>query len=472
MALPCRPHDPQTTPEFGVVVNNGKKRKLFNFKTVIFTSMGMIIFSVVMYHIIYNPKFELDKFIGIHQDDSHLQPPIQTVPKGDQFYKRKNFIDIIESKQPIHQFNRHMLLPLIKSIVTMDYFRYVKVNLNRPCTLWCNADKCNLRDCKVKTLSNPEECPLSSYEEFDDTTNSKDETIAIETTNGLATVDTELASDQLDLLIKLFECNDNDDHDLQYVDLLKNPERYTGYSGESAHRIWRAIYEENCFVRRDSRSPFGEDLCYEERIFYEAISGLHSSINIHLCAEYPSNAMFGTFEPNLMEFRRRFDEHVHYLNNLYKLYTIELKALSTSKPYLSKQVKWPDASTKNAVQDLLNVVDKFKTPDSFDMSLKPNHISHELASHFRNITTTIIDCVACDKCKLWGKVQLRGLGTAFKILSVKDLDKLYLNHQEIAALINAIARLSHSIRQLEEFKRMVLEEATLSNKKTNNNLFQ
>lgn len=33
----------------------------------------------------------------------------------------------------------------------------------------------------------------------------------------------------------------------QYVDLMLNPERFTGYAGESAHKVWRAIYEENCF---------------------------------------------------------------------------------------------------------------------------------------------------------------------------------------------------------------------------------
>lgn len=32
-----------------------------------------------------------------------------------------------------------------------------------------------------------------------------------------------------------------------YVDLLANPERFTGYAGASASRIWAAIYEENCF---------------------------------------------------------------------------------------------------------------------------------------------------------------------------------------------------------------------------------
>lgn len=39
----------------------------------------------------------------------------------------------------------------------------------------------------------------------------------------------------------------------EYVDLLLNPERYTGYKGPSAHRIWRSIYMENCF--RPEKSP-------------------------------------------------------------------------------------------------------------------------------------------------------------------------------------------------------------------------
>lgn len=32
-----------------------------------------------------------------------------------------------------------------------------------------------------------------------------------------------------------------------YVDLIENPERFTGYAGESAARVWKSIYEENCF---------------------------------------------------------------------------------------------------------------------------------------------------------------------------------------------------------------------------------
>ena len=78
-----------------------------------------------------------------------------------------------------------------------------------------------------------------------------------------------------------------------------------GYSGESANRIWRSIYEENCFLKKHKNSIFSLDsMCYEERLFYRSISGLHSSIYIHLCAFYHSGD--GSFVKNPNEFIKRF----------------------------------------------------------------------------------------------------------------------------------------------------------------------
>lgn len=34
--------------------------------------------------------------------------------------------------------------------------------------------------------------------------------------------------------------------EMTYVNLQLNPERYTGYTGPSARRIWDAVYSENC----------------------------------------------------------------------------------------------------------------------------------------------------------------------------------------------------------------------------------
>jgi hypothetical protein len=53
------------------------------------------------------------------------------------------------------------------------------------------------------------------------------------------------------------------------IDLLKNTERYTGYAGESATKVWNAIYSENCLTV----TPFAQSKCIEERVFYNIISG-------------------------------------------------------------------------------------------------------------------------------------------------------------------------------------------------------
>jgi hypothetical protein len=73
----------------------------------------------------------------------------------------------------------------------------------------------------------------------------------------------------------------------EYFDLSTIPERYTGYSGPSANRVWRAIYDENCFgiseytlsgggslATSHSRGAVGDnDQCLEKRVYYKIISG-------------------------------------------------------------------------------------------------------------------------------------------------------------------------------------------------------
>lgn len=63
-----------------------------------------------------------------------------------------------------------------------------------------------------------------------------------------------------------------------YVDLLKNPEKFTGYVGQSTWKIWKAIYEENCFE--------SDGQCIEKRVFYRLISGLQASITTHVASTF------------------------------------------------------------------------------------------------------------------------------------------------------------------------------------------
>jgi hypothetical protein len=113
-----------------------------------------------------------------------------------------------------------------------------------------------------------------------------------------------------------------------YVSLVKNPERFTGYSGEHAHAVWREIYRENCFEMQsqdaheenfEEKGQSGsamvdleavmsgrtkglrlsgatldqeynqlrlDNTCLEKRVFWRLISGMHTSISTHLCWDY------------------------------------------------------------------------------------------------------------------------------------------------------------------------------------------
>jgi hypothetical protein len=73
-----------------------------------------------------------------------------------------------------------------------------------------------------------------------------------------------------------------------------------------------------------------------------------------------------------------------------------------------------------AVLDLLAVAKTFESHFDERSLFRGNtretlRLREQFQLKFRNITK-IMDCVGCDKCKLWGKVQTRALGTALKIL--------------------------------------------------------
>jgi len=85
-------------------------------------------------------------------------------------------------------------------------------------------------------------------------------------------------------------------------------------------------------------------------------------------------------------------------------------------------------------------------------------LKNEFRERFRNVSR-IMDCVGCDKCRLWGKLQTSGYGTALKVLFEYDTEKavdFYLRRTEVVSLIITLQRLSHSIWAVEQFREMAL----------------
>ncbi|KAI9477099.1 endoplasmic reticulum oxidoreductin 1, partial [Zychaea mexicana] len=393
--------------------------------------------------------------------------------------------------------------------IQQDIFDRIQslLNLWRECPFWNDDGLCMNRDCSVETTdesSLPEEwrqpalsavqvSPKGSLFQPFETCQYKDQDFC-------------LVEDESDAV------------DGVYVDLTDNPERFTGYSGQSSGRVWKAIYEENCFnivdrmtegcetctnvmhaasslaqatnefvkvpadeekferllndLAEDSDGGFGdnEEVCLEKRVYYRLISGLHSSISIHICDEYFNQAT-GKWGPNLDCFVNRIGSHPERLQNIYFTYALVMRAVTKLGNYLEDYNfctgdSADDMSIKANVLDLINSAracpatfdetTMFQGPDARSLKL-------EFRDHFRNVSR-IMDCVGCEKCRLWGKIQTTGLGTALKILFSYGENNLnpkrnpgLLERSEIVALFNTLNRLSESLQAIKKFRQLYHE---------------
>ncbi|XP_030624656.1 ERO1-like protein alpha isoform X1 [Chanos chanos] len=420
--------------------------------------------------------------------------------------------------ETIDAFNNKDMFPKLQKLLSSDYFRFYKVNLNNRCPFWTDNSHCGLRDCAVKPCT-PNEVPegiKSSTHKYSKEVN--EAMMECEMAEKLGAVDSSLSEETRQALLewnrhddeseRFCMADDEESPDSQYVDLLLNPERFTGYKGPEAWQIWNSIYEENCFKPRTVKRPLNplvsnsgdnegrgfyswlEGLCVEKRAFFRLVSGLHSSINIHLSARYllEDNWFERKWGHNVTEFQQRFDEDLtegegpKRLRNLYFLYLIELRALAKVLPFFEQpsfhlytgQPK-QDGEMKELLLELLRMAKSF--PLHFDETTlfagdkrEASRLKEDFRLTFKNISR-IMDCVGCFKCRLWGKLQTQGLGTALKILfSERQIESLpktgsntpafQLSRQEIVSLFNAFGRISTSVKELENF-RSLLSKAEL-----------
>jgi hypothetical protein len=77
---------------------------------------------------------------------------------------------------------------------------------------------------------------------------------------------------------------------------------------------------------------------------------------------------------------------------------------------------------------------------------------------YRNISR-IMDCIGCEKCRLWGKLQFLGLGTAMKVMFASEagLQRLRLSRNEAVAFVNVLHRLSMSVAAVGVFRELEAE---------------
>ncbi|KAF2099435.1 endoplasmic oxidoreductin [Rhizodiscina lignyota] len=439
------------------------------------------------------------------------------------------------------------LRPYIDSLTQKtDFFSYYRLNLyNKKCPFWSDDnDMCGNIACAVNTLENEEDIPLVwRAKELGKLQGPKAQHPGrkIQAERPSKPLQGELGADVGESCVVEYddECDERDycvpeDESASakgdYVSLVDNPERYTGYMGVSAQQVWEAIYRENCFstpqdpfsdtaseaAKQGSfgpSSPSGfsnpqqlhaaqdlrgvikqhglqqgmqqaiargtptrplddglefEDSCMEKRVFYRVVSGMHTSISAHICNEY-LNRTTGEWVPNLQCYVNRLHTHPERISNLYFNYALLLRAAGKLRDLVPKYTfcsadPKQDAYTKELVVRLAQAI----PPGSeiFDESVMFNGngalgLKEDFRNRFRNISR-IMDCVGCDKCRLWGKLQTAGYGTALKILFEFDeknpSNNPPLRRHELVALVNTLGRVSNSLNAVKNFRDILAEQ--------------
>jgi len=402
----------------------------------------------------------------------------------------------------IEEVNRATVYPLLKKVVETPFFSHFKIDLCSTCELWDDAPLCRMKDCGVGECEAPPEWSFDNVADLPPTGPDPGSCDGVADDNVVTAVDADVldgwggpASGEIGGGLS-FLMDDGDGHDAgasgsggaQVVDLLKNPEGYTGYTGPSAEKVWSAIHSENCFqaptAADDDGGVDGEvddlycSLSPEQRLYNRFISGLHSSISLHIahsyCLEMDPHAvgecrMWG---PNDAVAYERVLDHPDRVENLYVAFALLLRAVVKAEHAIAAAVPAEDPFLENSLShwrenllpELLALPEK--APATFDEStlLKNLDLSlprkrAELQRRFRQLQS-IMKCVGCDRCKLWGTLQTLGVGTALRVLFHDSGDgggSVFLSRQEAVALVNTLERLSSSLVFAQEFRARKVE---------------
>uniref|UniRef100_A0A0D9WHB3 Uncharacterized protein n=1 Tax=Leersia perrieri TaxID=77586 RepID=A0A0D9WHB3_9ORYZ len=338
--------------------------------------------------------------------------------------------------ETVDAINKEVLHPILQELATLPFFRYFKCD----CPFWPDDGMCLLRDCSVC------ECPDNEFPEpFKKPYSglSSDSMICQEGKPQATvdrTLDTKVFKGWVEIDNPWTYDDETDNAEMTYVNLLLNPERYTGYTGDSARRIWDSIYKENC-----PKYP-SEEMCQEKKALYKLISGLHSSISVHIAYDYlldESANMWGHNLPFLYDRVLKYPERVQ---NLYFTYLFVLRAVTKTADYL-EQAEYNTGSPEEDLKTQSLVKQLLYTPKIRSACLLPFNEAKlwqgengtELSRRFRsNLEISV---------QLWIVLDVRSVDYGE---SSKFLVSLQLQRNEVIALVNLLNRLSESVNFVHE----------------------
>jgi len=392
-------------------------------------------------------------------------------------------VDAQCNMETVEEANAHQLYALLTELSEATFFRLINVNMEGKCPYW-GGPEVDEPECESKSdetavplctvgpgeesnpfASNPfsfssPSMPMTEAEDFVDQTISPEEDEVIATVTEADCSNEELPTFWLDM------CSAIPTNASDYVNLQLNKESYTGYNGS---HVWQAIYNENCLQRTGGHD---NNMCYEERVLYRLLSGMHAATNTHIARYYyaPSKRKNRSeWEPNLEYFSRQFHGHPERLKNLHFAFVVLLRSIRRGTPYLSSYdfgAGDPEAGVRAQalVRRLLDssilkscsaVFDAFDEGLLFREQQAPWwSLKKQFKGVFHNVSR-VLDCVSCQKCRLHAKVTMLGFGAALKMLLLPpELLATAFSREEIVALFNTLAKFSSAIHYVKYLTQM------------------
>lgn len=195
------------------------------------------------------------------------------------------------------------------------------------------------------------------------------------------------------------------------VNLISNPETHTGYR-YGAKQVWQHLMDAD-----------------RSEIYKKMMNALQFSIQIHVCSFYYFQNNKYTKNSNLFKKLYKKTDHLDF-EWLFNYIYYQFCMIDFDK------IQLPDQLRKNlqiCKQSLHKKVKKINSEFNFESVFDK--------------CFSIMNCVGCEKCKLWGKIQIRGLLTASKI----EHKKFENNFSNFVFFINLMQRLTVSAIETEKF---------------------
>ncbi|KCV67582.1 hypothetical protein H696_05979 [Fonticula alba] len=159
-------------------------------------------------------------------------------------------------------------------------------------------------------------------------------------------------------------------------------------------------------------------------------------------------------------FYKKVVSHPERVRNLYFAYSVLHQAIAklADRPDLLLPANAQLGFTDSAAALIAEITEHAREfPPTFDADQLFNSDTGGLKSEFRERfrqLERLMDCVECEKCRLWGKVQILGYGTALKVLLNGDPAgprSPVLFRNELTALIQTANLVGESIEFLHEW---------------------